>query len=170
MQIATDYSDAIVRKYPEQIAIAIAKDPQGKYNPITLGWVMPTSGQPPMLAISVGLTRYSFEALRHAGEFVVSFPSIDMAEDALFYGTNSGRDMDKIGACGTKTQPAAEIDCVLFADAVASFECTLESELVTGDHVIFAGTVVAAHMNEDPKVRRVYTVGGNYEMSGVIPG
>ena len=53
MQVEARYEDAIKRKYPEHIAIAIAKDPQGKYNPITLGWTMITSHQPPMMAISV---------------------------------------------------------------------------------------------------------------------
>lgn len=170
MQVRTSYNDGVTRKYPEQVAIAIAKDPQGKYNPITLGWVMPTSHKPPMLAISVGLTRYSLEAIRCAGEFVLSFPSAAMAQDALFYGTKSGRNMDKIAACGTKTQPATKIDCVLFTEAVANFECKVKSEHRTGDHVIFVGEVVATYVNEDPDVRRLYTVGAGYEMSGVVPG
>ena len=128
MQEQTSYGEAVVRKYPEQVAIAIAKDPQGKYNPITLGWIMPTSHNPPMMAVSVGLTRYSLEAIRLSREFVISFPSSEMAEDAFFYGTKSGRDMDKLAACGTKTAPASKVDGVLFSDAVANFECTRESE------------------------------------------
>ena len=170
MQVRADFDEVIVRKYPEQVAIAIAKDPQGKYNPITLGWVMPTSIRPPMMAVSVGQARYSSEAIRHAGAFVVSFPSTDMEEDALFHGTNSGRDMDKLKVFGTRTRPAAVIDGVLFEDAVANFECTLESEHPTGDHVIFVGKVVAAHQNDDPAVRRVYAVGAGYAMDGVLAG
>ena len=170
MQIEASHGKAIARKYPEQVVIAIAKDPQGKYNPITLGWTMITSGQPPMMAISIGHTRYSLQAVRQAKEFVIAFPSSTMAEDALFHGTKSGRDMDKLAECGTKTQPATAIDGVLLADAVANFECKLASELETGDHVLFVGRVVAAHMNEDAKVRRLYTRGTGYEMGGVRPG
>lgn len=170
MQLKTSYGHAINRKYPEQIAIAIAKDAQGKYNPITLGWVMPTSGEPPMLAIAVAFARHSYEAIRRSKAFVVSFPSIAMAKDALFHGTHSGRDMDKIAVCGTRTQPATAIDCVLFSDAVANFECVLESETKAGDHAIFVGRVVASHMHEDPNVRRLYTIGPAHEMAGVAPG
>ena len=101
---------------------------------------------------------------------VISFPSVDMAEDALFHGTKSGRDMDKITECGTKCEPASEIDCVLFSDAVANFECLLDSEAAAGDHAIFVGRVVAAHMHQEPNVRRLYTIGGGYEMGGVVPG
>jgi flavin reductase (DIM6/NTAB) family NADH-FMN oxidoreductase RutF len=120
-----------------------------------------------MLAISVGLTRHSLEAIRRAKSFVVSFPSSAQQKEALFYGTQSGRDMDKIAKFGGKTQPATKIDSVLLADAVANFECQLDGELKTGDHVIFAGKVVAAHANEDPGVGRLYTTGTGYKMSGV---
>jgi len=170
MQVETGYAEAIARKYPESVAIAIAKDAQGKHNPISLGWVMCTSHQPPMLAISVGLTRYSLEAIRRAKEFVVAFPSSEMAEDALYFGTKSGRDGDKLAARKTPTQPARTIDSVLLADAVANFECVLEGEMRTGDHVIFAGRVTAAYVNEDPAVRRLYTTGKGYAMGGVVPG
>ena len=121
-------------------------------------------------AFAVAYARDSYEAIRYAGCFVISVPSVSMADDALVHGTKSGRDMDKIAECGTQCQPATEIDCVLFSDAVANFECVLESETAAGDHAIFVGRVVAAHMHQDPKIRRLYTVGAGYEMGGVLPG
>jgi len=168
MQIESPYAKAITRKYPEQVVIAIARDAQGKCNPITLGWTMITSGKPPMMAIAVGLGRYSLKAIRHSREFVISFPSSAMAEDTLFFGTKSGRDVDKLALRGTATQPATEIDCVLLSEAVANFECTLEHEFKTGDHVLFVGRIVAAHVNQDPSVRRLYTRGTGYQLGGVV--
>lgn len=170
MQAQTPYEEAIRRKYPEQVAIGIVRDSRRRYNPITLSWTMITSHKPPMMAISVGLTRHSLTAIRQAREFVIAFPSSEMSKDALFHGTNSGRDMDKLAECGTRTQPATAIDCVLLADAVANFECKLESELQTGDHVVFVGRVVASHVNRSSGLRRLYTVGEGFEMDGVIPG
>lgn len=169
MQVPADYETALNRKYPEPVSIAIAKDRQGKYNPISLGWVMNTSHDPPMLAISVGLARYSLGVIRHARAFTLSFLASTQAREAIFHGTKSGRDMDKLTVAGTPTQPATKIDSVLLADAVANFECVLESELATGDHVIFVGRVVAAHMHADAAVRRLYTL-GNEQFGGVVPG
>ena len=167
MQISVPYSRAMARKYPEQIVIAIARDARGRCNPITLGWTMITSGQPPMLAIAVGETRYSLEAIRHAGSFVLAFPSAAMAEEVSFFGTRSGRDLDKLAALGTPTQPATHIDSVLLAEAVANFECVVEQEVITGDHVLFVGRVVAAHAHEDENLTRVYTFpGGQYLPAG----
>jgi len=170
MQTTTTFDAAIARKYPEAVAIAIAKDAADKYNPISLGWVMSTSHQPPMMAIAIGLQRHSLKAIRLSKEFVISYPSSAMGEDVMFFGTNSGRDMDKLAERKTPTQPATEIDCVLLADAVANFECVLDSELVTGDHVIFAGRIVAAHENTDPAARRLYTQDADFKMGGVVPG
>lgn len=169
MQIPVTYEAASARKYPVPIAIAIAVDAQGTPNPITLEWVMNTSILPPMLAISIGHARYSLQVIRQARAFVVALLSSSMARDAIFHGTQSGRDMDKLAACGTRTQPATTIAGVLLADAVANFECELTGELETGDHVVFAGRVVASHMHDDPQVRRLYSL-GNERMGGVVPG
>ena len=166
MQRQVDYSEAIVSKYPEQIVIGIARDRQGKHNPITLGWTMIVSGSPPMMAIAVAKGHYSVRAIRHSKEFVIAFPSEDMSEEALFYGTHSGRDTEKLKAHPCALQQASGVDGVLLADAVANFECRLASELETGDHIVFVGEVVAAHVNPEPK-QRLYTLGLGYTMPTV---
>ena len=170
MQIPTTYQEAIERKYPESIELAIAKDEHGNYNPITLGWVMSTSIDPPMIAISIGLSRYSLEAIRSAKQFVVTFPSSEQEDDVMFFGTKSGRDFNKIAECNTKTQPATVIDSVLLSDAVANLECDLVSETTTGDHVIFVGEIVASHVNENADLKRIFTLGNQQGMGAVVPG
>jgi flavin reductase (DIM6/NTAB) family NADH-FMN oxidoreductase RutF len=91
-------SEAFKRKYPEQIALAVSVDEAGRADVITLGWVMPTSNEPPMVAISVGHTRHSHELIGKSGEFILVFPSVAQAEACLICGTRSGRDTDKIAA------------------------------------------------------------------------
>ena len=66
MQKKVEYEQAIKTKYPEQVIIAIAKDKNGKANPITLGWTMIVSGKPPMMAIAVAKTHYSIETIRYS--------------------------------------------------------------------------------------------------------
>ena len=169
MQKEVSYTVAITAQFPQELVIGIAKDPQGKYNPIALGWMTRTSHAPPMLAVSIGLTRYSLEAFRHAGEFVVAFPAEGQADETMLYGTRSGRDCDKLALADAKTQPAAKIDCVLLAEAAANFECKLVSEHLTGDHVIFVGEVVCSHVNEKP-LNRLYVVGPDHTLAGVARG
>jgi flavin reductase (DIM6/NTAB) family NADH-FMN oxidoreductase RutF len=166
MQKKVKYEQAIKTKYPEQVVIAIAKDRAGKANPITLGWTMIVSGEPPMMAIAVAKTHYSIETITHSECFTIAFPSSEMADAALFFGSKSGRNVDKFAEFKCKTEPAKEIDSVLLSDAVANFECTLESQMVTGDHVIFVGKVVASHTNTEA-TKRLYTVGPGHKLGSV---
>jgi flavin reductase (DIM6/NTAB) family NADH-FMN oxidoreductase RutF len=166
MQKQVEYQEAIKTKYPEQVVIAIARDKDDKANPITLGWTMIVSGKPPMMAIAVASTHYSIEAVRHSKSFTISFPSSDMADAALFFGSRSGRNVDKLAEFDCKTQSAKVIDSVLLTDAVANFECELESQTEAGDHIIFVGKIVASHMNTETK-KRLYTVGPGHKLGGV---
>jgi flavin reductase (DIM6/NTAB) family NADH-FMN oxidoreductase RutF len=163
MQKETDYSDAIKTKYPEQVVIAIAKDRTGRANPVTLGWTMIVSGAPPMMAIAVAKKHYSIEAISHSKCFTIAFPSSEMADAALFFGSKSGRDIDKFAEFQCETEPAKAIDSVLLADAVANFECELESQMPAGDHMIFVGKIVCSHTNTEPK-KRLYTVGPGHKL------
>jgi len=163
MQKQVEYSDAIKTKYPEQVVIAIAKDKTGRANPVTLGWTMIVSGNPPMMAIAVASKHYSIETIRHSKCFTIAFPSSQMTDAALFFGSRSGRDTDKFAEFDCKTEPAKDIDSVLLAEAVANFECTLESETVAGDHIIFVGKVVSSHTNTEPK-KRLYTIGPGHKL------
>ncbi len=166
MQVEIPFAEAVTRKYPEQVAIILAREKNGKVNPITIGWIMPTSHVPPMMAFSVGLTRYSLEVLREAGECVIAFPSELQASEAFLFGTKSGRKTDKLAESGVSVSPAKKVDSVLLDDAVANFECRITGSFPTGDHVIFAGEIVASHVNPDAP-GRLYTVAKGFKMSGI---
>ncbi len=166
MQKQVEYQDAIKTKYPEQVVIAIAKDKAGRANPVTLGWTMIVSGNPPMMAIAVAKKHYSIETIRHSKCFTIVYPSSQMADAALFFGSKSGRDVDKLAEFDCKTEPARQIDSVLLADAVANFECTLESETEAGDHIVFVGRIVCSHVNTEPK-KRLYVVGPGHKLGSV---
>jgi flavin reductase (DIM6/NTAB) family NADH-FMN oxidoreductase RutF len=166
MQKQVEYSEAIKTKYPEQVVIAIAKDKNGKANPVTLGWTMIVSGNPPMMAIAVAKKHYSIETVNHSKCFTISFPSSEMFEAALFFGSKSGRDTDKFAEFPCKTEPAQKIDSVLLSEAVANFECELVSQTEAGDHIVFIGKIVCSHKNTEPK-KRLYTTAPGHKLGPV---
>ena len=166
MQKEVPFSEARDARYPREVVIGIAKDANGKCNPIALGFVMNTSIKPPMIAVSIVPTHHTTAAIRHSGEFVIALPSEHQAEETMLYGTRSGRDTDKLTLANAKTEPAREIDCVLLSDAVANYECKLVGDMQTGDHVVFVGEVVCSHVNETP-LRRLYIVGPGHELGSV---
>ena len=163
MQKQVKFEQAVRTKYPEQVVIVIAKDKKGKANPVTLGWSMFASGTPPMMAIALYKGHYSIKCIRHSKCFTIAFPSSDMADAALFFGSRSGRDTDKFAEFHCKTAPAKKIDSLLLTDAVANFECKLQSQTVAGDHIIFVGRVVAAHKNTKRK-KRLYSLAPGHKI------
>ncbi len=164
MQKTVSYSKAIARKYPEGVALAIVRDANGVDNPITLGWTMITSQKPPLLAMAVALTHHSRTLVEEAKEFVLAFPSADMAAECLYYGTHSGRDVNKFAERPLEVMPATQVNTILIKNAVANFECRLHSQLETGDHMLFVGEVVAAHMHEDLARPRLFTLKTGFVM------
>jgi flavin reductase (DIM6/NTAB) family NADH-FMN oxidoreductase RutF len=166
MQKQVSFEKAYKTKYPEQIVIVIAKDRKGKANPVTLGWTMIASYEPPLMVIGVYKGHYSVKCIRHSKCFTIAYPSSDMAKAALFFGEHSGRDTDKLAQFNTKTAPAKKIDSILLTDAVANFECRLVRQIATGDHITFVGEIVCAHINKKPK-KRLYSLGTGHKVGTV---
>ena len=170
MQIPVPYRQAFEKRPPREVVIAIAKDPQGKYNPITLGMFTHVSFDPPIVVIAINLENYSLEAIRRSREFVIAVPGVAHAREAAVWGTRSGRDCDKLALTATKTIPATKIDSVMLPDAAANFECKLigETPAGTGPHVVLFAEVIASHVATTP-VPRLYILGPGHVMGG-LPG
>jgi len=158
--------EAWERKYPEAVVLVTSVDRNGKANIISLGWSMCTSFQPPMLAISIGKTRYSHNLVSENKEFVLAFPSEELAEAVLYCGTHSGRDVDKFRDRGLTAVKAKRIAPPLIEECIANFECKVVGELDTGDHTIFAGEILAAYVSEKKK-KRLFTAGKGYKFTGL---
>jgi len=88
-----------------------------------------------------------------------------MAKEVLYCGTHSGREVDKFKETGLVAVPAKKVRPPLIEGCVANFECKVVGEIETGDHTIFVGEVVAAHVSEEKK-RRLYNL-GNYKLAGI---
>jgi flavin reductase (DIM6/NTAB) family NADH-FMN oxidoreductase RutF len=166
MQKQVKFEQAYKTKYPEQVVIAIAKDKAGKANPVTLGWTMIASGDPPMMAIGVYKGHYTVKCIRHSKCWTLVYPASDMAKAALFFGSHSGRDINKLAEFACKTSPAKKIDSVLLTDAVANFECRLVQQIPTGDHITFVGQIVCSHINTKPK-KRLFSLGSGHKLGAV---
>jgi flavin reductase (DIM6/NTAB) family NADH-FMN oxidoreductase RutF len=142
-------SDAFKSKYPEWIDLVVSRASDGQVNAMPVGWSMIASGSPHLYAVAIHTRHYTTELIRQSGEFVVAAPSAAMADAAHYCGTHSGRAGDKIGPSGLELVPATEIETPLLKGAVYNLECTLYSEVPSGDHVIFIGQVVAAHVDPE---------------------
>ncbi|MFP3951759.1 MAG: flavin reductase family protein [Candidatus Bathyarchaeia archaeon] len=133
--------------FPTVCTLATCADEEGNGNIITLGWAMKTSGDPPMVAISVKPSRHSHDLIKDGGEFVLSIPTEEVLSELHYCGRNSGRDVNKFEETGLTPVTGERVNAPLIGECAANLECKLVSELTTGDHTIFVGEVVAAHVD-----------------------
>lgn len=141
-----------VSQRPARVVLAVTFDTKNNRSDIiALGWKMLTSIQPPMVSISIGKTRYSHQLLNEVGEFVLAFPGEDLAEQVLFCGTNSGRNVDKFKETKLTPVKARSVKPVLIKECVANYECKVTGTLETGDHTIFAGEVLRSWVADEKK-------------------
>ncbi|MHC4660596.1 MAG: flavin reductase family protein [Planctomycetota bacterium] len=161
-----EIKDALPRKRPIPVTLASCIDKDGKPNIITLGWEMQTSIKPVMFAISIGYPRYSYECIKDTGEFVVAYPTEDQTDASVFCGTKSGREFDKFSETGLEALPAKHVKPPLIGGCLANFECRVVHEYETGDHAIFVGECVAAHVSEEKK-GRLYILEDILDLGGI---
>ncbi len=136
---------------PERVVLAVSVDKGGKADIIALGWKMKTSGVPPMVAISVGKTRYSYKLISEGKEFILAVPGENMWEEVLYCGTHSGREVDKFRQTGLTPLPAKFVSPPLIKECIVNLECKVTGELDTGDHTVFAGEILNYWGSEDQR-------------------
>lgn len=170
MQMQAENKEAIKRKYPEAVVLVIVKDSKGKYNITPFSWAMTASRDPLMFAVSFALNRFTLEAVRKKGEFVIAFPSSLMAEEVLYYGTHSGRDVDKLADRPLDYKKAETVDSILIDKCAANFECILESEHIAGDHAIITARVLKSWVNDDKSLTRLFNTASGYKLQGIETG
>jgi flavin reductase (DIM6/NTAB) family NADH-FMN oxidoreductase RutF len=119
---------------------------------------VPLSGEPPLLCVALANERYSLELILETKEFVIAFPSEDMAQEVMVCGTKSGRDIDKFKETNLNRIPARKVNVPLIGGCVVNFECRLVEDVPMGDHVLLVGEILTAHISEQDK-RRLYNFG-----------
>jgi len=83
---------------------------------------------------------------------VVAVPNKSLEQPLLFFGSHHGNEVDKFKETNIETMKASKTKTPLLKDATINMECELTQEIETGDHYIFVGEVVVAHINPDKKV------------------
>jgi len=144
--------DVLPKLKPERVVFVISVDNENKASGMIAAWNMKCSSDPPLFAVSLSRKGYTHKLIRKSGEFVVAVPNKEIEKELMFFGTTHGDEVDKFHETGIKTLPATTVRPPLLEDATANLECQLDKEVDVGDHILFIGRVVAAHLDENKKV------------------
>jgi flavin reductase (DIM6/NTAB) family NADH-FMN oxidoreductase RutF len=131
---------------------------------------MIASSSPLLYAVAINSRHFTTQLIHETQEFVIAVPAAGMGPATHYCGTHSGRDGDKIGPAGLELVPAVKVQTPLIRGAVYNLECTLHSHFETGDHTVFVGLVVAAHLDENAGRRLVNFGGDRWACAQAVPG
>ncbi|MDI7267050.1 MAG: flavin reductase family protein [Myxococcota bacterium] len=137
------WDDAITLASPHPYVLVTSADGKGKSSIVGVGWWTITSWEPPMLAISLAHKRYSRELIEASGEFVVCLVGEEHARGAWVCGTKSGRRIDKFAETGFTPIGSLKVKAPTIGESVLALECSVRGKLETGDHILYAGEIVA---------------------------
>lgn len=116
-----------------------------KPNITTLAWAMPTSANPPLVAISIAPGRHSHTLIEQSGEFIVNIPTLETLQAVYTCGNLSGRSFDKFKKCSLTPMPGKKVKAPAIRECIAHLECEVDGQLTTGDHTIFVGKILEAY-------------------------
>ncbi|MHA1781040.1 MAG: flavin reductase family protein [Candidatus Thorarchaeota archaeon] len=133
-------------------------------NIITLSWIANICSDPPTVAVGIRPSRYSYDLLKKAQDFVLNIPSSDQLESVIFCGTKSGRDYAKFRECGFTEFPSSKVRSPMIKECPINIECTINDILTLGAHDLFIAEVVAVHIDDD-----VLTGDGHLDVSLAKP-
>lgn len=121
---------------PSRVIIGIlpAATPSG-FNPITLCFHMYCSYKPPMMAFAIQSGSLSHELVKKSSEVSLAVPGESLAEEALFCGVNSGRDIDKLSHLNLSLHESYTIAVPSLNEAIANVEASIVRLVETGDHI-----------------------------------
>lgn len=156
--------------HPMHTVLVTCVGKKAKPNIITLAWAMPTSIDPPLVAVSIRPERHSHALIQETRQFVVNIPTLNILKETLFCGRKSGSKHDKFKETGLTALRAKKVKPPIIKECVAHLECKLHSQFKTGDHTIFIGEIIEAYADKDAfskgeydlkKTRMIFHVGDN---------
>ncbi len=138
-----------LRMIPYGIYIMTA-EADGDVAAATVNWVTQTSFAPPLVAVGVKTDSGAYEIAKKSGQFALNMLGKGQQGMAFGFFKPAKRDGDTISgeSFHTGTSGAPVLD-----SAHASVECKIVEIVERGDHHIFIGEVIDAHVAKEPEGR-----------------
>lgn len=133
--------------YPMSVAIAGAKTGTGPdYTTVAFNGII--NYQPPMIMLSMNKSNYINEGINKQLAFSVNFPSVSMLNIINYFGTVSGRNVDKSHKVRTFYSQSKNVPMI--EECPVNFECGLVKTFsFNGSNDIFIGEIIRIFYNKD---------------------
>ncbi len=134
-------------------------------NAFTASWVMQASFNPLMLSLSINPGNTSYRLIKAARAFAVSVLAREQMDLARHFGTQSGREHDKLAGQAWR---AGITGAPILSEALSYFDCRLCFTRRAGDHVLVVGRVIDGAIFRSEAAPMTYASTGDLDGSGAL--
>jgi flavin reductase (DIM6/NTAB) family NADH-FMN oxidoreductase RutF len=139
-------------------------DASGKPNVMTASWAAICCSRPPCVTVSLRKATYTYGNILASKAFTVNIPSENFAREAAYFGSVSGKDVDKFMACGLTPVKSDSVNAPYVKEFPLVIECRLKQTVELGLHTMFIGEIVDVKADES-----ILNAGGAPEMAKLKP-
>jgi flavin reductase (DIM6/NTAB) family NADH-FMN oxidoreductase RutF len=116
-------------------------DKMGKPNVMTASWAAICCSQPPCVTVSLRKATHTYGNIMESGAFTVNIPSEAFTREAAYFGSVSGRDVDKFAATGLTAVHGDSVNAPYVNEFPLVLECRLIKTVELGLHTMFIGEI-----------------------------
>jgi flavin reductase (DIM6/NTAB) family NADH-FMN oxidoreductase RutF len=127
--------------FPLPVFIVGTYDGENKPNIMTAAWGGICCSEPPMFAVSIRKSRWTYDAIASRKCFTINVPTGSMVAHVDFAGIASGKKNDKFAQLGLTAVKSELIDAPYVDECPVVLECALHTSSELGSHVQFIGEI-----------------------------
>ncbi len=133
---------------PRPVVLITTIDESGHINAAPYSFVMPVSGNPPLVAISSHPERHTLSNIRKTLEFVLNIPVVDLLEKVLICGKKFPPETNELEMAGLTSIKSKIVKPPRVEECLAYLECRFECEYACGDHILLIGKIMESEVND----------------------
>jgi flavin reductase (DIM6/NTAB) family NADH-FMN oxidoreductase RutF len=134
--------------FPTPAWVVGTYDKQGKPNVMTAAWGGICCSKPPCVGVSLRKATYTYGNLMERKAFTVSVPSEAYAKETDYFGTVTGREVDKFSATGLTAVKSDAVDAPYVKEFPLVLECKVIHTSELGLHTHFVGEIIDVKAEE----------------------
>ena len=119
-----------------------------KPNVLTIAWTGIVNSEPPLTYISVRPSRYSYNIIKEAKEFVINISTLELAKACDYCGVKSGKNTDKFKDMNLEIEPCAKVKAPMLKKAPLSLECKVKEITHFETHDMFLAEIVNVNVDD----------------------
>ncbi len=127
--------------FPAPVWCVGSYDKAGKPNVMTIAWGGICCSKPPCVTISLRKATYTYGNIMERRAYTVSVPSEKHVREADYFGTATGRKVDKFAASGLTPVQSDLVDAPYVGEFPMVLECKVIHHYEIGLHTHFVGEI-----------------------------